>query len=132
MNIIITGWAFDSYLDLKNRQIFDAEEYRKTLRPGVLLLKTYPNDPFFNSSKFWSQATDSAKNRIPHGFKMKWHQIGNGKVQLRLPVGVYTEAYLCEAYVKKNEVFEKRQMARFKTHLALINNNRFTVHGRLS
>ena len=63
---------------------------------------------------------------------MKWHQIGNGRVQLRLPVGIFTEAMLCEAYVKGNPKEERRKLARFKTHLELIRRGQFTECGRLS
>lgn len=132
MEIIITGWAFDAYLDLKHRQVFTRDEYKNTLRPDTLLLKNYPNESKFQNSKFWSQATDKAKNRIPDGFKMKWHQIGNGRVQLRLPVGIFSDAYLCEAYVKSSDAVDKRKMARLKTHLELIRRGQFSEHGRLS
>jgi hypothetical protein len=62
---------------------------------------------------------------------MKWHQVGNGKVQLRLPVGMMNEAYLCEAYVKGDPKKEKRKLEKFRTHLELIRRNQFTECGRL-
>lgn len=131
MNIVLTAWALDSYLDLKHRGAFTAKEYKGTIRPDVLVLKSYPNDPKLQNAKFWSIATDRSGNRIPDGFKMKWHNIGNGKIQLRLPVGIFQEAMLCEAYVKENPKAECRKLARFKTHLELIRRGQYTEYGRL-
>ncbi len=92
----------------------------------------YPNSSKFQNSKFFSLATDGMKNRIPDGYKFKWHQIGLGLVQLRAPVGILTNAYLCEAYVKTDPKKEKRMIAKFKTHLQLIRQNQFTECGSLS
>ncbi len=131
MEIIITSWALNAYLDLKHRKVFSNLEYKQTIRPDVLLLLNYPGDPKFQNSKFWSQATDRSNNRIPDGFKMKWHNLGNGKVQMRLPIGMFSEAMLCEAYVKGNAKEEQRKLARFKTHLELIRRGLYTECGRL-
>jgi hypothetical protein len=57
MDIIITQWALDSYLDLMHSGAFSATDYRATIRPNVLLLKVYPNHPKFSNGKFWSIAT---------------------------------------------------------------------------
>jgi len=132
MEIVLTAWALDSYLDLKHKGVFTKQEYKQVLRPDVLLLKNYPNNPKFQNSKFWSQATDRSKNRIPDGYKMKWHNLGYGQVQLRLAVGMFQEAYLCEAYVKENAKKEQRRLAKFKTYLELIRRGQFTECGRLS
>lgn len=131
MDIIITAWALDSYLNLKQDHRFNPQEYRKTILPDVRLLKTYPQDVKFQNSKFWSIATDGNSHKISDGFKMKWHQIGAGKVQLRLPIGLFEESYLCEAYVKTDSKIEKRMMAKFKTHLELIRRRQFNECGRL-
>jgi hypothetical protein len=132
MDIIITDWALDSYLELYSIHVFTDDEYKKTIRPDARRLKSYPNDEKFKNGKFWSPATDPIKNRpIPDGYKMKWHNIGPGKVQLRLPVGMMKEAVLCKAYVKKNTKQERRMLAVFKTHLQLVNMGRFTERGRL-
>jgi hypothetical protein len=131
MEIVLTAWALDSYLDMKHAKVFTNQEYKGTIRPDVELLKKYPGDVKFQNSKFFSFATDGMKNRIPDGYKMKWHQIGPGLVQLRAPVGIFAEAYLCQAYVKKDPKMEKRMMAKFKTHLQLIRQNQFTECGRL-
>lgn len=131
MDIVITQWALDSYLTLKHGRQISTQDYNSIIRPDVTLLKINPADPKFQNSKFWSIATDQSSNRIADGFKMKWHNIGNGNIQLRLPVGCFQDAILCEAYHKKNKKFEQRMMARFKTHLDLIRQGRFTECGRL-
>lgn len=132
MDIVLTAWALDSYLDLKHRGVFTVHEYTTTIRPDVSVLKNYPVDTKFQNSKFWSQATDRSGNRIPNGYKMKWHNIGNGKVQVRLPVGIFSEAMLREAYVKGNPKEEQRRLARFKTHLELIRRGQYTECGRIT
>ena len=64
---------------------------------------------------------------------MKWHQIGNGKVQLRLTVGIYgNECFLCEAYVKSDEKVDRRKLAKFKGYLDLIRQGCYTIRGRLA
>jgi hypothetical protein len=133
VEIIITGWALNSYLELKHQRVFSKEEYIGTIRPDALRLKNYPDDPKFKNDKFWSIATDRTGNKIQDGYKMKWHQIGNGKVQLRLTVGIFgDDAFLCEAYVKENSKAENRKMARFKVYLQKIRNNEYVGNGRLS
>jgi len=125
VDIVITEWALNSYLELRAQQAFTDQDYWRTIRPDVLLLTSYPVHPRFLQSNFWSQ-------EIPHGYKMKWHHMGNGKVQIRLPVGILDFAYLCEAYVKESPKQEARKLARFKTHLQLVRLGRFTERGRLS
>jgi hypothetical protein len=44
MEVIITEWALQSYLDLKAKGIFTEQDYREILRPDAELLKT--NAPF--------------------------------------------------------------------------------------
>ncbi len=132
MEIIITEWALDSYLDLKGRRVFSDQEYKQTIRPDVLRLKNYPADPKFGVQQFWSIAECPSGVKIPDGFKMKWDKLGNGLVELRLPVAMIGDALLCEAYVKENPKYEQRRLARFKTHLQLIRLGRYTERGRLS
>jgi hypothetical protein len=67
---------------LRAENAFTNEEYWNVLRPDVLLLQKYPNDPKFNQGKFWSPAQDRNGRVISDGYKMKWHQVGNGRVQL--------------------------------------------------
>jgi hypothetical protein len=133
MEIAITQWALDSYLDLVSNNIFTRKEYFSEIRPDVMLLKKYPNDPKFSNSKFWSPANDLNGKVIPDGYKMKWHQIGNGRVQLRLTVGLLNgDGFLCEAYVKKDSKVDKRKLAKFKVYLELIRQERFVIRGKLS
>ncbi|EKD54322.1 MAG: hypothetical protein ACD_60C00094G0002 [uncultured bacterium] len=133
MDLIITEWALNSYLELKQNRIFSNEEYDTVIRPDVLLLKSYPNDPKFNQGKFWSAAQDRNNKKIPFGYKMKWHQIGNGKVQLRLTVGLLgSECFLCEAYVKNDEKLDRRKLAKFKGYLELIRQGCYTIRGKIT
>jgi len=131
MDVVITSWALNSLLDLKKQRVFTDQEYWKELRPDALLLNNYPNNTKFNNDKFWSSTKDGKGNPIRHGYKMKWHQIGTGKVQLRLPVGLFKQAFLCEAYVKSNEKIEKRKLAKFKAHLQMIQSGNYTKCGVL-
>jgi hypothetical protein len=88
VDVIITEWSLDSYLNLKHANVFSDEEYHKILRPDAELLKSgWPNShPKFSNPKFWGPATALGGMVVQYGFKMKWHNIGNGKVQLRLIV----------------------------------------------
>lgn len=130
MEIIITQWALDSYLELP-QFAFTQEDYREIIRPDVLLLKNYPNEVKFENNKFWSPAQDKAKN-IPDGFKMKWHNIGNGQNQLRLPIALLIKAYLFSAYIKKDDKYEIRQLAKFKTRIQLLKEGKYILRGSLS
>ena len=130
MKIIVTQWALDAYLELKHSGVFSSIYYQEQLRSDALLLTKYPDDPKFDNGKFWSQAKFN-NCIIPNGYKMKWHQVGNGRVQLRLPIAVLNHAYLCQGYVKRDEKTEKRMLAKFKTHLQLIQEGRYIKCGEL-
>ena len=130
MDIEITQWALDAYLELKAKNIFSSKEYVSLIRPDSLLLQQYPNHPKFNSGKFWSIATLNHQ-KIDHGFKMKWHQIGAGKVQFRLTVAMLKNAILCAAYVKNDPKKEKRNLAKFKVYIQLIQQGRYITRGVL-
>jgi hypothetical protein len=133
MEIIITEWALNSYLELKQDRVFSDDEYYSVIRLDVLRLKVFPDDPKFSQGKFWSPAQDRNNEKIPFGYKMKWHQIGNGKVQLRLTVGMFGDkCFLCEAYVKSDEKTDRRKLAKFKTYLDLIRSNSYTERGKLT
>jgi hypothetical protein len=131
MEIVITAWALDSYLELKHQNQLSAQDYKQTVRPDVLLLKTFPHDPKFTNNKFWSPASSNGSN-IAGGFKMKWHNLGASRMQIRLPVGMMNEAFLCHAYVKTDPKAEARQLAKFKTRVELIRRGQYTECGRLS
>jgi hypothetical protein len=131
--IVITDWALDSYLSLKHAQAFTDQEYWSVIRPDVERLRGgIPSaDPKFANSKFWGPAK-YGNNTLANGYKMKWHQLGSGQIQLRLPVvSAPATAFLCESYVKKNAAFEKRKMARFKTQINLISLGRYVYRGDL-
>lgn len=106
--------------------MFDKKEYKNQIRPDVLLLENYPNHQKFKNQKFWSSA-----GSITKAFKMKWHQVGNGKIQLRLGLGIFNDAILCEGYVKGSTKTEARKLARLKTHMELIAKGRYTECGRI-
>lgn len=130
MEVVITEWALQSYLDLNH--VFTPEEYQKKLRPDAELLASYPKDPKFDNDKFWGPCKDKSGKVIPQGHKMKWHNIGHGRVQLRLLVVIAcNSAYLCNAYVKDNENTDFREMAKLKIKIQLINEGKFISRGRL-
>lgn len=129
MEIIITQWALNAYLNLKHDRVFSNQEFQVTLKPDVLLLNHFPKHTKFSFGKFWSIAKEPKGNIIANGFKMKWHQIGNGNVQLRLPVAMLGQAILCEAYVKSDEKIERRKLAKFKTHIELIQQGQYKQCG---
>lgn len=132
MDIIITQWALDSYLELKSKRVFDEKTYKGIIRPDVLLLSEFPENIRFGQGKFWSVAQDKSGKVIANGYKMKWHQMGNGLVQLRLTVGVFNdECFLCEAYVKSNENQEFRKLEKFRRHLESIKDKKYIERGRL-
>ena len=131
--VVITEWALDSYLSLKHQVAFTDAEYWNTLRPDVELLGggIPSSHSKFQLSSFWGPAKQGGV-ALPNGYKMKWHNLGPGKVQLRLPVMSGTnQAFLCEAYVKSSVPTEQRKIARFKTHMNLISQNRYVHRGSL-
>ena len=75
MDVIITEWALQSYLDLKAKGIFTEQDYREILRPDAELLKT--DDPFdanhprFSNAKFWGPATHN-KVRLQDEMAQLW------------------------------------------------------------
>ncbi len=140
MEVIITEWAKQSYLDLRNAQVFTRDEYKNTLRPDAELLKIYPNEPKFKVSNFWGPAVDVSNKSITNGFKMKWHNIGNGKVQLRLLVVIIDSeidnkieerAFLCESYAKTGSSQDKRQMEKLKIKIRRIAQGNYLYRGSL-
>jgi hypothetical protein len=104
VGIIITGWALQSYLELRHSNVFTVREYWTTLRPDIELLTKDPSDPRLQNSKFWGVATDKGGQVIRGGHKMKWHNFGAGCVQLRLAVfRLGADLYLCRGYVKDSD-----------------------------
>jgi hypothetical protein len=94
LDIVITEWALQSYLDLKHKRVFTKDEYTQVIRPDVELLKGGLKSPHekLENGKFWGLATLNG-NVIRQGYKMKWHQIGPGRVQLRLGIAIEENAF---------------------------------------
>jgi hypothetical protein len=142
MEVIITEWGLQSYIDLKSKGVFNAHEYKTILRPDAILLKT--DDPFdknhpkFGNPKFWGPATFNSVI-IAFGYKMKWHNFGNGNVQLRLCVVITTielegkkeqRAFICNSYIKDDKT-DKREMAKLKIKIKKIMDGTFIYRGTL-
>lgn len=132
VDVIITEWGLQAYLDLVGSTIITRNDYWNVLRPDVEKLKLFPQHHDFKNSRFWGPATDRGGNNIPDGFKMKWHNIGSGRVQLRLSVAILgNAAYLCCAYVKSSDSKDKREAAKLKDHIQDIYFGRHQVRGVL-
>ena len=130
VDIIITGWGLKSYLNLRHDVHFTDEEYRTRMRPDIRLLRT-PHDPKFDAANFWSPAATQGIS-VAEGWKMKWHNMGNGGAQIRLPILLSGgHAYLCEAYVKSSDNADKRGLARFSVHAEQIRRGNFDICGRV-
>lgn len=142
MEVIVTEWGLQSYIDLKAQNAFSDADYKNILRPDAELLKTEDpfdvNHPKFSNDKFWGPATSKGQN-IKHGYKMKWHNIGSGKNQLRLCVVIVeTEiedvkeqrAFLCTSYIKDDKR-EKLEMLSLKTKIRKILDGTYYYRGKL-
>lgn len=131
MEIVITREALDSYLDLLHRGYISRAIYEDTLRPDIHLLHDYPRPTEFDRDKFWSPAK-GRRGRIRGGHKMKWHNVGAGRVQLRLPVAILADtAHLSKAYMKDSRKKELRELARFDVHIARVRQGKHIEEGRL-
>ena len=134
MKVEITDWALNSYLELLHKRVFTVQEYKLILRPDAVLLQDGIPSPHakLQNAKFWGPATDSAGNVIAHGFKLKWHNFGNGQIQLRVCVGLLNgQAYLCQGFVKSSDKTDKRECAKLKVYLRDIAIGRYTSRGFL-
>ncbi len=69
---------------------------------------------------------------------MKWHNLGERRIQLRLSVGLGFEeklassAFVLHAYVKTDPKAERRELLKLKTRLELIRKGRYIERGRLT
>jgi hypothetical protein len=132
LEIVLTEWALQSYLELRHKQAFTDTEYWSTLRPDVERLRSFPDDAKFSVDKFWGPATLPSGAVVPDGFKMKWHNLGSGRVQLRLCVAILGNvAYLCQAFVKSNDSQDKREAAKLDMRIFHIRAGRFDFRGKL-
>ncbi len=132
-DIIITEWALQSYLSLKGQNAFSASEYWKTIRPDVELLRSLPCTPDvkFENDKFWGPATLKGGIVVPGGYKMKWRNMGDGGVQIRLHVAVLDHMYLCQSYIKNNESTDYREAAKLEFRIKQIKNGQYAYRGKL-
>ena len=131
MEVINTHWAVESCLKLVRAGVFSKKEHDEILHPDILLLKNFPRHEKFANSKFWGLASIRGKI-IKHGFKMKWHNMGNGKIQLRLAVAIINhKAILCQWYVKGDDKTEQRELNKFKIKIQKIIENEYEVRGML-
>ena len=134
MDVEITEWALDSYLDNLHKGVFTRIDYKNILRPAASLLKDgWPSAHVqFTNSKFWGPATDLAGNTIAHGFKMKWHNFGAGNVQFRVCIALLNgQAFLCQGYVKNSDAVDKRQCAKLKVYIRDITLGKYASRGML-
>lgn len=134
MEVVITEWALQSYLELKNDRAFTEEEYKTVIRPDVELLADGFPSPHakLGNNKFWCPAESKSGEVLRSAFKMKWHNVGDGKNQLRLLVAIIDDAaLLCEAYVKKNDSDDHRHAAKMKIHLSNIAEGTYVTRGKL-
>jgi hypothetical protein len=134
VDVVITEWALDAYLDLKHQGAFSVNQFNETIRPDVNLLKQgLPfNHAKFRNSNFWWPAQDINGIEIPYDYKMKWHNMGNGRNQLRLTIAVMNEcAYLCYGYLKTSDSQDKRFSARLKNRIEDIRQGAFVIRGQL-
>lgn len=131
LEIVITEWALQSYLDLLAAHAFTKEEYRTRIRPMVMMLKQWPNLPTeLERDKAWSPATIDGR-QLANCYKMKWHNLNDRKTkQMRLGVVILEEvAYLCRAYTNKDT--EHLEMLRLKAHAEKIGKGKFEWRGLL-
>lgn len=132
MDVFITDWSLNTYLELKHKRAFTDLEYRSLLRPDAEKLKYYPHDQKFQHNVGWGPAQEKGGVNLRHGFKLKWHNIGSGKVQLRVAVAIVgSMAFLCRGYVKSSDAVDKREIARLKKHINRICLGRINLKGKL-
>lgn len=132
MDVFVTDWALQSYLELKQKRVFSDDEYHNKLRPDAEKIKNYPTDAKFTKNIGWGPAKEKGGANVLHGFKLKWKQIGSGRVQLRVGVAILAgEAYLCRGYVKNSDAIDKMEIARLKIHINRIVNANFKKIGKL-
>jgi hypothetical protein len=71
---------------------------------------------------------------------MKWKNIGNGKVQMRLLVVIHSStlnnikadrAFLCESYIKSSPTVDQRMMAKIKNRIRDIAQGTYNYRGTL-
>jgi hypothetical protein len=131
MRVLITDWALDAYAEMVGRD-FSEEEYWAVLRPDILRLYARTTDIAFNDAHFWGPAQSGPSRNVPDGFKMKWRNIGSGRVQLRLCVAlVEGNAWLCDAYSKTDPRQDYRMGVRLIDRIQSVRDGDVVVRGVL-
>ena len=134
--IIITEWAFDSYLDLVGDYVIvsDPKDHKynyRQLRDDALLLKHFRmanESPKFSKKNFWEHFAGISQEL----FEMKWHNFGHARVQLRLHVYVRKkDIYLLQGYVKQDANKQKREMIKSEGYANYIGRGQFKFRGEL-
>ena len=132
MRIVITGWALDSYTALRRAGVIDRTTYWKVLRPDILRLRQRAEDPRFRDSHFWGPAIGRDGVDVPDGYKMKWHNVGNGNVQLRLCVAVLDgDAFLFHGYIKNSPAQDRLEAEKIKMRIQLLREGAVELMGEL-
>lgn len=132
MDVYITDWGFQTFLELKHKRAFTDQEYSSTIRPDAEKIKLYPNDAKFQNNVGWGPAKERGGVNIQHGFKLKWHNIGSENIQLRVGVAIInSKSFLCRGYIKSSDAVDKREIARLKTHINRISKGKYKWMGVL-
>lgn len=130
MRILITEWALASYTELLNES-FSKDDYWNILRPDILKLRHYPTDDF-KDSHFWGPAQSNANSNVLDGWKMKWHNIGPGRIQLRLGVAIIKhDVFICHGW-SKTRPQDYREGLMLENRIEHIKEGNYILRGELS
>ena len=130
MKVLITEWALASYTEFVGRD-FSEQEYWEVLRPDILRLYQHKTDACFQNAHFWGPAETGQGKVVQDGWKMKWHNIGHGRIQLRLGVALLDgDAYLCHAWSKTSGQDYPQGMV-LKNRIQKIKEGNFSLRGVL-
>lgn len=131
MRILITEWGWESYGEMVGDQ-FSKAEYWQTLRPDIERLFALSSDAKFRDSKFWGPAESAANKPVSDGYKMKWHNMGSGRIQLRLGVVLIgPTAWLCHAWSKTKDAEDQRQCMALRHRITLIRAGQARIKGEI-
>lgn len=103
MDIVITEWALDSYLNLKHANTFTDAEYKNTIRPDVELLKN----------------------------EVAQHRIRTGSVTVSSSDSWRKIVFVPRLCVKSSDFVDKKEMAKLKNRIRDISKGHYTFRGSL-
>lgn len=130
MRIVITEWALDAYRRMIDQHLFSEADYWSTIRPDIQRLFDFPSDPRFGDSNFWGPAKSNPSQIVRDGFKLKWHNLGPGQIQLRLGVALLgSTAWLCGAWNKTSRPMDHLASARLAKQIEEIRAHRAITRG---